>query len=397
MHGHEEGTASVVGTATTCLCQMAGVGILGLPVMLAQGGWMCIVLVVLCAATTNYTGKLIIRCCYDAEGQRVRTSYSEIGYAAFGCCGRSTARVFELATLFGVSALFLILAGTFTHDLVSKFGKRPSILVGSGVLGVPLLVLRTVSELKIMTLLGVLAVAVVVVAVVVESSIDFLSPDYKPVTHDLFLPLGFPEAFSTMTLAFSCHAGLPVVEKVMAKPSSFDLSFNIAYVFLVLLYLPVAFLGYLVYGADVKSPILESLPPNWSITFAMALIIVHVLFTYVILMILVAAELESMLGIEKSVQNYIAKRTGVRFATMVLATGVALFVPYFEDMMSLIGAVGTVATTFVMPTLFYIKLKVKSPFENIVPMLVATLGLVAGAIGAYQALDTMIKKIRSGS
>ena len=50
-------TAGVVAVAANITCQMAGMGILQLPYMLRQAGWVCLVLVVICAIATNHTGK----------------------------------------------------------------------------------------------------------------------------------------------------------------------------------------------------------------------------------------------------------------------------------------------------------------------------------------------------
>merc|ERR1719498_1531137 len=104
----EKHGAGVVSTAMAVACQMAGVGILQLPLMLAQTGWVCLGIIVLCAAGTNYTGKLLVRCCYEYE-LRTRGSYAEIGEAAFGPTGRKVAVGFERIQLFLVSSLFLIL------------------------------------------------------------------------------------------------------------------------------------------------------------------------------------------------------------------------------------------------------------------------------------------------
>merc|ERR1712216_1036936 len=98
----------------------AGLGILQLAYMLRQGGWVCLVLIVGCALATCYTGKLLIRCCYNEEGIRVNRCYADVGYAAFGNVGKACAQAFENSTLFGVSTLFLILGGKFLEEVFSQ-------------------------------------------------------------------------------------------------------------------------------------------------------------------------------------------------------------------------------------------------------------------------------------
>merc|ERR1712217_330522 len=110
--------------------QIMGLGVLQLAYMLRQGGWSCLVLMIGCASAANFTGKLLVQCCYNQDQLRVYQSYSEIGEAAFGKLGRMLTNLFENATLFGVSALFLILAGKFLEELLEgSFDTRTWIVI----------------------------------------------------------------------------------------------------------------------------------------------------------------------------------------------------------------------------------------------------------------------------
>merc|ERR1719305_1069065 len=103
------------------VCQMAGIGVLQLPYMLRQSGWVCVVFIVACAAATNYTGKLLVRSCYDrggVTGERIARSYADLGFAAYGVSGRAVAVAAENVTLVGVGTLFLILAAKFLAELL---------------------------------------------------------------------------------------------------------------------------------------------------------------------------------------------------------------------------------------------------------------------------------------
>ena len=112
----------MLATAGIVVCQMAGVGILGLPSTLKQGGWIVVPLIVLCAVMSNYTGKALIRCCYQrqpgGENLRICDSYAEVAARAFGKTGRAVTLVFERMTLVGVSTIFLILAADFLTKIL---------------------------------------------------------------------------------------------------------------------------------------------------------------------------------------------------------------------------------------------------------------------------------------
>eukprot|EP00927_Polykrikos_kofoidii_P068314 TRINITY_DN63682_c0_g1_i1.p1 TRINITY_DN63682_c0_g1~~TRINITY_DN63682_c0_g1_i1.p1 ORF type:complete len:415 (+),score=54.93 TRINITY_DN63682_c0_g1_i1:75-1319(+) len=395
-----KGTVGLVSSSFAIVCQMAGMGILQLAFMLRQGGWICLALIVVCALSTNYTGKLLIRCCYDEEGNRVNQNYADIGFAAFGQIGKTGAQVFENATLFGVSTLFLILGGKFLEEVLPALGMstRVWIAVGAWLVSIPVLIFRTVGEMKFVSLLGVAAVGSVVLAVVVEALMAAFDTKHETPHTDLFLPQGFIPAFSAMTLAFAAHAGLPSVEASMRETKMFPASFNLAYGLVMLLYLPVAIIGYAVYGDHVYSPILCSLPrENWVQIVAKVLITAHVLLTYPVLMSLLIQEVERVVGLDASVSAYLPKRSALRLGLVLMTVLVAEFVPYFDTMMSLVGAVCVVMTTFIMPAAFFLKLQARTKVEYVLPVLVVTMGVVGGGVGAVQATIELIDKVSSGA
>jgi vesicular inhibitory amino acid transporter len=395
----EKHEAGVFGTSMNLAVQIMGLGVLQLPYMLRQGGWSCLCIIIACALAANYTGKLLVTCCYGEGHLRSHHSYAGIGIAAFGPLGGFATNVFENATLFGVSSLFLILAGKFLEELVpSTLDTRMWIVVAAALVAVPILLLRSIGELKIISFVGVAAVVATVAAVIVEAAAAGFDSSRPHANTDMFIPTGFSAAFSAMALAFGCHAGLPGVESSMREPSKFGRSFNVAYLVVLLVYVPVAVTGYAIYGNQVYSPILCSLPrDNYVQVMAKALMVAHVLSAYPVLMMLFIAKLENDLGIEPKVRLYCCKRTLFRAAVVASSAAVAAFVPYFNDMMSLIGAVCVVMTAFILPAVFYIRLRAPNVASCIVPAVVAIVGTVGGSIGAVQAMTALIHKVATGA
>lgn len=389
----------VVGTAMMVVCQMAGMGILQLPYTLRQSGWASLGLVVMCAIATNFTGKLLISCCYEG-GVRTRQSYAEIGEAAFGALGKNTARVFESATLFGVSALFLILAGKELFELLGRFSNQRWSLIAAAVVLVPLVFLRTLKEMKAVALVGVVATLAVVLAVLVEAvraQVDGVPADHTGPTQ-IFILGGLAPAFSGMTLSFAAHAGLPTIEAGMREPAKFGRSLDLGYSLVTAMYLPVAVAGYGVYGDKVFSPILCSLPFTSILPkVAKTLVTAHVILTYPVLMMLFFTEVERLLRIQPEQPLYLLKRTSMRTMGVAATAALAVFVPYFDVMISFVAAVCVVMTVFVMPAAFYLKLKATGPRQSIIPLLVALMGIVGGGIGAVQAGIELVQKVTSNA
>merc|ERR1711920_798138 len=200
-----------------------------------------------------------------------------------------------------------------------------------------------------------------------------------------------------MALAFGCHAGLPSVEAAMRESTKFPVSFNLAFGVVLAMYVPVAVIGYAIYGDGVYSPILCSLPRDNAVqVIAKALMTAHVLLAYPVLIMLFLGKIESAIGLMPAIDFYLCKRTLLRVFVLVLNICVAVFVPYFDDMMSLIGAVCVVMTAFILPALFFIKLRAKSAAYMLLPLLVAILGTIGGSVGAVQAAIALYDKVSEG-
>lgn len=275
------------GTWFNIICTMAGTGILQLPLTIQQGGWLCMVLMVIVALMTRTTGVWLIKLLYDKSSLQSyrRAGYPEIGKAAYGNCGKRTVQVFHKATLLGVTTIFLILAGKFLLEGMGGGGEgflgdsigsnsvedqelwmRRWTLVSAGLVWFPVVFIPTMKEVAPLAAFGLLATMLCVVEVVLFAFIigpitgdraakynlptppsfqnmTRLHPD-EPVSYDWFVLGNFPTAFSAITMAFGGHAVFPSIEQHMEKPSNFKKTFDAAYMVLISLYLVVASAGY---------------------------------------------------------------------------------------------------------------------------------------------------------
>ena len=113
-------------------------------------------------------------------------------------------------------------------------------------------------------------------------------------------------AFGTILFSFGGASTFPTIQTDMRKASKFPLSVLWAYIGVVSMYLPVSVLGFLAYGKDIKSNILDSVGHNEHDTAAvtldivLALITVHLLFSFVIVINPVSQQFEELLNIPQS-------------------------------------------------------------------------------------------------
>lgn len=166
--------------------------------------------------------------------------------------------------------------------------------------------------------------------------------------------------------------------------------------FCVILYFLTAVPGYYVYGTGALSPIYDNLPTGGPKSASIIIITIHLILATPILLTSFALDVEKMLKINSEHRSFVME-WGLRFlfrGTLIVAIAVvAIFVPFFGDFMSLLGAFSNCALVFIFPVLFYYKLtgyKGKPWYEYILAILTLLLGIVGlifGTISAIQALD----------
>eukprot|EP01061_Rhynchopus_euleeides_P005862 TRINITY_DN14986_c0_g1_i2.p4 TRINITY_DN14986_c0_g1~~TRINITY_DN14986_c0_g1_i2.p4 ORF type:complete len:113 (+),score=40.03 TRINITY_DN14986_c0_g1_i2:167-505(+) len=101
----------------------------------------------------------------------------------------------------------------------------------------------------------------------------------------------------------------------------------------------------------------------------------------------------------------IAPRLGIRGACLAFSTIVAYYVPYFDDFMSLVGALCVAMMVFVLPCAFAIRLHEKE--RDVGPRstnellwyawlaLIMLVGVVGGGIGAQQSVKSLIDDVKN--
>lgn len=87
------------------------------------------------------------------------------------------------------------------------------------------------------------------------------------------------------------------------------------------------------------------------------------------------------------------RRQMVRLAYIASTCLIACLVPFFEDLMGLIGAIGATPTTFVIPCLLWLEIKRPSPFVSYQWWLCWTIAIVSGCIGVMGAAGALYNLI----
>ncbi|KAI9499435.1 transmembrane amino acid transporter protein-domain-containing protein [Zychaea mexicana] len=385
------------------VCVVAGTGALQLPYALAQGGWIGLLILFLSWFFSTYSGVVLIRCLYH-DGQSRLTSYQEVAEAAFGKIGGWIAFFFTAITLIGVPILYVMLAGQNIHQVCQGTSAELTFeiwtIICACVVGVPYIFFKSLKEVGVTSLFGVLTTVVTVLIVlamaVKDDSERDLNPHHDPVIWDMF-----PIALSSIAFSFGGNPVYPHVEAGMRTPQHWNRVIVAGLSTCVAIYFITAVPGYYYYGVDVASPVYNSLPESDAKLAAIIIITAHVLLAMPVLMTSFALDLEKMLRISTFHHSRWVEfllRVLVRVIYIVIVTVIAVLVPSFGNIMSLLGAFSNCTLIFIFPIIFYYRLtgfRNKPIYELAFGALAIVLGIVGLIFGSKSAIEGLKEEFGS--
>ncbi|KAG1151583.1 hypothetical protein G6F37_003048 [Rhizopus arrhizus] len=383
------------------VCVVAGTGALGLPYALSQGGWIGLFILALSWILSVYTGIILIKSMYYDNTRRL-SSYQEVATAAFGPIGGWLAFFFTAITLVGVPVLYILLSGSNLHNVAKGTPAELTfpiwVIICAAIIAVPFLFFRSLGEIAILSCFGMLS-TVIVILIVLGVSVQQL-PEQVDVHHDSVIWKMFPIALSSIVFSFGGNPVYAHVEASMRRPKDWNMVCFTGLTFCVILYFLTAVPGYYVYGTGVQSPVYDSLPNGGPKSASIIIITIHLILATPILLTSFALDVEKMLKINSEHRSRPvewALRFMFRGALIVVITVIAIYVPFFGDFMSLLGAFSNCALVFIFPVVFYYKLtgiRGKPWYDYILgflTLLLGIVGLIFGTISAIEALNNDFK------
>eukprot|EP00761_Pharyngomonas_kirbyi_P000876 gb/GECH01000877.1/.p1 GENE.gb/GECH01000877.1/~~gb/GECH01000877.1/.p1 ORF type:complete len:451 (+),score=48.54 gb/GECH01000877.1/:1-1353(+) len=391
------------------VCSVAGSGILQLPKAISHGGWISLGILVLLSFQCCYTGKKLVQCMtIRRHPDHPLISYQQIGEAAFGRIGSWITLFFQIATLSGGCTLYLILLGTNMHEIFPVLETHIWIMIATAIL-LPMTWLKSMKEVSLVSMLGMAASAFTVVVVVVLGTVDKtdLKREASQNVSNQVVNVswnGIPQSFAGMAFSFGGHSVFPKVAHTMKKPQQFNRVANFAFLSIAGLYIPVAIVGYWVYGDSVKSPILQSLPQDWVNTIANVLITLHIAFAYPIIANPIFAYIENAINMPRrehhTPNRALILRLSLRSIVVFITMIIAITVPFFGEFLSFIGAFSVTAVVFILPVVFTLRLTPRNEigwFEYIWMASILLVGTVGSIIGSITAVQAIIVKFEHAS
>ncbi|ORX39981.1 transmembrane amino acid transporter protein-domain-containing protein [Kockovaella imperatae] len=254
------GDSSFSQTVLNCLGDLIGQGILACPLAFAYSGWVFgPVMLIGFGGITLYTLKLLLR--VIEKDRRLRSYTDVIGYC-LGSKGQAIVSVlFALDCMIWLIALLIVFADSF-HVLVPSISSTQWKLL-SLILTIPLsyLPLRYIS---LASFLGVTGTWSLVGILVFSGATTPHGPgSLRDPAHTDILPahgvIKLGTAIGLFISGFGGHSLVPTLIHDMKNPKRADHMCHLAYAICLVVYVLVAVVGYLMYGANVSDQVTKDL------------------------------------------------------------------------------------------------------------------------------------------
>jgi vesicular inhibitory amino acid transporter len=352
---------------------LVGVGLLALPLAMRYAGWIPgLIFLVFSAVSTSYTAKLLAKCA-DVDNSII--TFADLAYVSFGPTARIVTSILFTVELLGACVALVVLFADSLDALIPGWGVTQwKIVCGFVLIPLSFVPLRLLSFTSI---LGILCCFGIVLAVFVDGLMKPHQPGSlrEPATTYLF-PANWatlPVSFGLLMSPWGGHSVFPNIYRDMRHPFKYHTSVNTTYIFTFLLDFLMAVIGWLMFGDSVKDEITKNIVitegyPHWlSILIVIGIAIIPI--TKVPLNGRpIVSTLELSLGLDARAMASTEAITGlsgftrgilkftVRITCTIVFVILAILVPDFDRIMSLIGSVACFTICIILPCGFHLKL-----------------------------------------
>ncbi|NXX78159.1 VIAAT protein, partial [Urocolius indicus] len=383
---------------------LQGIFVLGLPYALLHSGYSGLFLIILAAALCCYTGKILIACLYEEneDGQliRVRDTYEDIANA---CCkklspklGGIVVNVTQVMELIMTCVLYLVVSGNL---LLHIFPYVPvTEKTWSAIAFVTLLPCIFIKTLKIVSKLSQLCSLVHFIIILVVMTYC-LTQIHQWSWAKFRLSIEFEDflvSVGVIIFSYTSQIFLPTLEGNMKNPGEFRCMLNWTHFFACVLKTTFALTAFLTWGEQAKEIITDNLP-SFLQTLVNLCLLTKALLSYP-LPFFAATEIVCACITRGNHSNYRSPlfAVGVRGSFLLLTLLMAMFIPHFALLMGLTGSVTGAAMTFLLPSLFHLKLKWKklSFLEKYTDISVFILGFLCSLGGIFCSIKGLLEVFR---
>ncbi|XP_010933084.2 amino acid transporter AVT1C [Elaeis guineensis] len=376
---------------------LCGVGILSTPYAVKEGGWIGLSILLIFAVLAWYTG-ILLRYCLDSEPGL--QTYPDIGQAAFGTTGRFAVSIILYLELYGCCVEYIILESDNLSSLFPNahldigglhLNSHLLFAIMAAAIVLPTTWLQDLSILSYISAGGVIASLLVVFSLFWVGLVDQV--DFQNGGTSLNLS-GIPIAIGLYGYCYSGHAVFPNIYSSLKKPNQYPSVLFTSFAICTVMFAGAAVMGYIMFGDSTLSQFTLNMPHDLVMSrVAVWTTVVNPLTKYALTLTPMALSLEELIPANhvKSHMYAIIIRTTLVVSTLL----VALSVPFFGLVMSLIGSLLTMLVTLILPCACFLSiLRGKVAWTQVsLCMFIIIVGVVSCAFGTFSAISKIIQSL----
>ena len=360
----EENLASTFETFWNISNTIQGLPILVIPYAVKNGGYLAILTLLLVAVASNYTGQTIVRCLYETDPRsgkrkRVRNSYADVGNAFLPNIGGHLVLCTQFLELLFVASVYPLLVGrliakSFPHVAASCWLWT---LIG-GVLFVPNMFLRNLSQVAWTSILTVSSAKVIFITVLVYGFSQFHKWDLSAFEH--FEASTYPSALGILVASYLSQPFVSLIEGSMRHKEKFNFTMNLSYGTMTLLNVIIGIVGFLSFQNETAEVITNNLPEG-SFRIAvnvMAAVLSFTSYTLPMFTIFDIIEKSNLPCLPKDFGKSILKPSVILLRLSLISTSVifAASFPAYTYLLAFVGSIAGISLEFIFPPLFHLKI-----------------------------------------
>ena len=401
-----QASAVLAGWNVTNLIQ--GMGILGVPYAVREGGVAAVLCIFIVAMFCDVTGILLVDCLYEISPRsklrkRVRNSYPDVGEAVWPGVGGKVVSVVQTIELYAAAVLYLVLLTTMFSQITNKFipltMNEWAIICSVAVL--PSVFITRLSLIAWMSMLAVFSLMsslIVMVAYCIVRS-DQWTVDNIP----SFNISTFPVGFGIVTFSYCAHAVFPGIEGSMREPKDFNKMMHVSFFISAIVKAVFGVFAVLTFGLLTDQVFTVNLAGDVAFnTAATVLVAVNVFFSFPLPLFVVVETFDNTLApyfphLKKGTKYHWYWLLLTRTLIVTFALFVALVVPHFGLLMGFVGSFTGTCLSFGFPCIAHLKLRWKFLrwYHITGEIILIVFGFIAGGLGFVYSGKALVDSFRT--
>ncbi|XP_043841318.1 proton-coupled amino acid transporter 1-like [Dromiciops gliroides] len=204
----------------------------------------------------------------------------------------------------------------------------------------------------------------------------------------------FPLFFGTAIFAYESIGVVLPLENKMKNNKHFPAILYGGMTMITILYISLASLGYLKFGAAIQASLTLNLPNCWLYQSVKVLYSLGIFFTYA-LQFYVPAEIIIPFAVSYVPKSWnLTVDLSIRTGLVCVTSALAILIPKLDLVIALVGSMSSSALALIIPPLLEIVTYYSegiSPITIIKDILISVLGIIGLVVGTYQSLNELIQ------